>query len=187
MLKNLANQANHSSIGKHLIQTRLLAIDAIGELGKGLPEAVPYLETLLKAEHVDEGEQSIYFQHDLQTAGQIGWPARTLLPEILEVSSINSTLDPYVRQAKSDILKTNPANKPPAPAVTQPKTDASPTPTPLTLADVNKQLAEIDKANTDVNKSLTDLSKAMTTALGAIDKLSKQLDAQVNPPKPADK
>ena len=185
LLDRLTHLATRHSEGNHRFQTRLAAIDAFGKLGKGLQDAVPRLEELLEGENLKDTERPLYFQHVLQAAGLIGWPARTLVPEILEVSSIDFTLEAHVTQAVNDILKAKPANKDPATVVMPPKNDANPT--PLTLADINKQLADINKANTDINKSLTDLSKSMTTALGVIDKLSKQLDAQVNPPKPADK
>lgn len=172
LIVRLVKQAYDATSGTNPIATRTGAIDAIGELGKGSVDAVPQLEKLLSGDNVKDAERGIYFQHVLQTAEKIGWPARLLLPEILALSSRDVALRPYVDQAVAAILKANPANKAPESATKPAAPATTPAPCGLTLEDVNKQLLETNKA----------LGEAATS----LDKLSKKLDAQVNP-KPAEK
>lgn len=178
LLERLQVLAYDLTSGTNRIQTRIGAIDLIGELGKDSEDAVSHLEVLLRGDNTTDDERRLYFQHVLLTAEKIGWPARRLLPEILVVSSRDIGLDPYVKQAVDAILKANPANK--APATAPPAPAASgPAPSGLSLADVNKQLIQ---TNTD----LGNVAKSLSAVAASLDKLSKQLDAQLNP-KPAEK
>ena len=180
LLNKLVTQARGPSTGTFRFQTRLRAIDLIGDLGKGLDTAVDPLKTLLNGENLVDAEKLIYFQHVLQTAGKIGWPARKAFAEILAVSSVDIALDPYVKQAVDDILKVNPSNK--SAAATQPPTAAAQQQPSAPTGGGQAAAAALTLA--DVNKQLADINKAISTAATSLDKLSKQLDTQLNP-KPA--